>query len=58
MNRDDQAEAHQAETERYQMACDAINRCLLAGAKPEDLKTLARECGVNIKHTFIGGEKK
>lgn len=54
MDRDSQAEAAQAELERYQMACDAINRCAAAGAKVEDLKTLARECGVNLKHTVIG----
>lgn len=34
------------ERERYAMTVEALNRCAAAGAKPEDLKTLARECGI------------
>lgn len=55
MDRDDQQEAHhQLEQERYREACEAINRCAQAGARTEDLKTLAHEAGVDIKHTVLG----
>ena len=33
--------------ERYQLAIEALDRCAAAGAKPEDLKLLASECGLN-----------
>jgi hypothetical protein len=36
----------EAERERYEMTVDALNRCAQAGARVEDLKTLARECGI------------
>lgn len=50
------SEQQQAEEERYRMTCEAIDRCAKAGADIEDLKTLARECGVNVKHTVLGDE--
>lgn len=53
MNHD---EAHQLELERYEQACEAINNCAKAGANIEDLKTLAREAGIDIKHTILGDE--
>lgn len=49
-------EGHQLELERYREACDAINRCAKAGARIDDLKTLARECGIDIRHTILGDE--
>lgn len=49
-------EAHQAELERYEQACDALNRCAKAGADTEALKILAREAGIDIKHTVLGDE--
>lgn len=51
-----EAWAHQLMQERYREAVEAINNCAKAGAHTEDLKTLARECGVNIKHTILGDE--
>ena len=56
MGADDNSQewAYQLELERYNLACEAINRCAQAGAKAEDLKTLARECGIDIKHTVLG----
>lgn len=54
MDRDAQQEAYQLEQERYEQACQAINRCAKAGAEIDDLKTLAREAGVDIKHTVLG----
>lgn len=53
-----QDEQHQLETERYEQACEAINRCAKAGAHIEDLRTLVRECGIDIKHTILGDEIK
>jgi hypothetical protein len=50
----EEAWAYELEQERYRLACEAINRCAAAGAKTEDLKTLARECGLDIKHTVLG----
>lgn len=47
-------EWQQADEERYRMAVDAINRCAEKGANIDDLKHLARECGVDIKHTILG----
>lgn len=49
-------EMQQVNEERYRETCEAINRCAKAGARIEDLKTLARECGVDIKHTILGDE--
>jgi hypothetical protein len=39
----------QLNAERYQMTKDALDRCLKAGAHPEDLETLAKECGIEWK---------
>jgi hypothetical protein len=44
-----EAYAHELMQERYRLACEALGRCAKAGAKPEDLNTLARECGINPK---------
>lgn len=49
-----EAWAHQLMQERYRETCEAINRCVEAGADPKALKVIARECGVEIKHTKIG----
>lgn len=49
-------EQQQSEEERYRLNCEAIDRCAKAGADTEDLKRLAREAGVNIKHTVLGDE--
>lgn len=51
-------EQQQAEEERYRHACEALDRCAKAGADIEDLKLLARESGVDIKHTVLGDEIK
>lgn len=48
----------QAEEERYRMCCEAIDNCAKAGADLDSLKTLCRECGINIKHTLLGDEIK
>lgn len=40
--------------ERYQLAVEALNRCAAAGASKDDIKTLARECGLDLKHITIG----
>lgn len=57
MNDNAAAWQHQLEQERYREACDALNRCAKAGADIDDLKTLARECGIDIKHTVIGASE-
>ncbi len=59
MGADDQGagwEQQQAMEERYFEICEAINRCAKAGAKIEDLKTLCRETGIDIRHTILGDE--
>lgn len=43
----------ECERERYAMTVDALNRCAAAGAKEEDLFTLARECGIDPKFIKI-----
>ena len=48
----------QAEEERYRMTCEAIDRCAKAGADIEDLKTLCRETGIDIRHTVLGDRIK
>ena len=55
-DRDDQQEAwaNDLMQERYREACEAINRCAKAGARTEDLKTLARECGIDTR--FLADE--
>lgn len=44
---------HQLMLEREREAIEALNRCLAAGAKEEDVKTLARECGIDIKYLCL-----
>lgn len=46
MDRADWEMQHEVERERYMLAVEALDRCAAAGAKVEDLKTLARECGI------------
>lgn len=48
----------QAMLERERAAIEALNRCLAAGAKTEDVKTLARECGVDIRFLTINHQEK
>lgn len=36
----------ECERERFILTMEALDRCAAAGARPEDLKTLARECGI------------
>lgn len=47
----------QLEQERYQIAVQALSRCLASGAKKEDVETLARECGIDPKHIEITEQK-
>ena len=48
MDRDDQQEAHhQLMLEREREAAEALQRCHEAGADPDALKVLARECGLS-----------
>lgn len=47
---------HEAEREKYTLALEALTRCAAAGAKLEDIKTLARECGIDPKHITTGNE--
>ena len=51
MNDDDgqQWYAHELMQERYRENVEALKRCRKAGAKDEDLKRLAFECGVDPK---------
>lgn len=44
----------ECERERWALTIEALNRCAAAGARPEDLKTLARECGIDPNHITIG----
>lgn len=39
--------------EREREAIQALQRCVKAGADPEAIKTLARECGLDIKQVSI-----
>ena len=60
MSHHDNAEAwayQQDMLERERQAIEALNRCLAAGAKVDDIKTLARECGIDIKHLTINTGK-
>ncbi len=36
----------QLERERWELTVAALDRCAAAGARPEDLSILARECGI------------
>lgn len=47
----------QLEAERHEIAVQALSRCLAAGAKKEDVETLARECGINPKFIEITEQK-
>lgn len=47
-------EQQQANEERYRMNVEALNRCVAAGARIEDIKLLAHECGIDINHIQIG----
>ena len=42
--------------EREREAIEALRRCMKAGANPDDLKTLARECGLDIRNVILNGE--
>lgn len=48
--------ANELMLEREREAIEALNRCVKAGAKVEDIKTLARECGIDIR--FLTIERK
>ena len=47
----------QLEAERHAIAVQALSRCLAAGAKEEDVRTLARECGIDPKYIEITEHK-
>jgi hypothetical protein len=49
--------AHQLMLEREREAIEALQRCAKAGADPEAIKTLARECGINPKHITVGNDE-
>lgn len=49
MDDDDQWQQQEDCLRREREAVEALERCAAAGANPEDLKTLARECGVRWK---------
>lgn len=46
-------EMQMANEERERAAIEALNRCAAAGARPEDIKTLARECGINLNYVTL-----
>lgn len=46
---DMEAYANELMQERYRMTVEALQRCLEKGAKEDDIKTLCRETGVNVK---------
>jgi hypothetical protein len=50
-------EMQQANEERERATIEALNRCVAAGAKPDDIKHLARECGVDPKQITIGEQR-
>lgn len=50
---DEQLYAHELMQERYYLAVKALQRCLEAGAKEEDIKHLCRETGVNVKDVIV-----
>lgn len=47
---------HQLMLEREREAIEALRRCAKAGADPEAIKTLARECGIDPKFITLGGD--
>lgn len=54
----DEAWAHQLMLEREQAAIEALKRCIKAGADPDAIRTLARECGVDIKYLTIDADSR
>ena len=58
--RDAQYEAWADEIQqwRYQENVEALKRCLKAGADEKAIKTLARECGVDIKHLTLDADQR
>jgi hypothetical protein len=52
---DMEAFAHELMQERYRLTVEALQRCAEKGAKEEDIKTLCRETGVNVKDVIVGG---
>lgn len=46
LDEDDAAWQQQLDLEREQQVKDVLERCAAAGADPEDLKVIARECGL------------
>lgn len=53
---DQELYAHDLMQERYFLTVEALKRCIRAGAKEDDIRTLCRETGVNIKDVIV--EKK
>lgn len=49
-------EQQQYMLDRERETVEALNRCIAAGAKVDDIKTLARECGVDIRYLTIEKE--
>lgn len=45
--------AHELMQERYRLSVEALQRCANAGAKEEDIKTLCRETGINVKDVIL-----
>lgn len=54
MDRADWEQQQECERERWALTIEALNRCAAAGAKVEDIQTLARECGVDPRHITLG----
>ena len=52
-----EAAAHELMLHREREAVEALNRCLAAGAKEDDVKTLARECGINVTYLNLNGTR-
>lgn len=50
-------EMQQACEERERAAIEALKRCAAAGVDQEALRTLARECGIDIKFLNLNGAK-
>ena len=49
-----EAYAHELMQERERTTIEALQRCIKAGARAEDIKTLCRETGVNVQDVMIG----
>jgi hypothetical protein len=49
----DAAWNHQLMLDREREAVEALNRCVAAGADPDAIRTLARECGIDIKYITL-----